>query len=224
MNQIPIVCDSCGYVATAAEREADHHLENRLVMATCIFSIGVVMFFTHIMTWGSYAFEVPMLQALRFTGMASTASLERMNAICMNLGKYDCVEDTYLQLARTDYSYLERLGIIQVRRSEFKQAAETFRNYLAKGGKSVEAQYQYARALSETGQIDEAAKYYEYVLAARPDVVQTTVIQNYVKMLMNKNRLTEARKVIQAIRTRGVVAAEFMDKEFKEIETRRRGS
>lgn len=216
----PVICDWCGYVATVTERLQEKKLESSLTTAVCVASIVLVLLFAHILSWGVYSFEIPALQVMKITGLVSVPTLERYAEICQSLGKYDCVEDTYTQLGAIDSSYFQKLGIFQYERKEYKQAASTLQTYLSKGGKDIEAEYHYARTLSQLGEVDEAAKYFDYVLAARPDVIQTTVIQNYVQMLIDRGRLDQANQVIQSYRKRKIVADNFMEKELEEIHKR----
>ena len=69
--------------------------------------------------------------------------------------------------------------------------------------------------------VDEAAKYYDYVLGAKPDVLQVTVIQNYVRLMMDAHRLDKAKQLIEEVRSKSAASAYFMDDEFKRIQANR---
>ena len=74
--------------------------------------------------------------------------------------------------------------------------------------------------MAQLGQVDDATKYFEQVLNARPDVLQVTVVQNYVKVLMDHQRYDQARKLIKDIRGKGPDSALFMDAEYKKAAER----
>jgi hypothetical protein len=54
-------------------------------------------------------------------------------------------------------------------------------------------------------------------LAAKPGILQVTVAQNYVKLLVGAGRLDQALNVIDRIRKKGENASQFMDSEYKVI-------
>jgi tetratricopeptide (TPR) repeat protein len=103
-------------------------------------------------------------------------------------------------------------------RGHYQEAVNTYRTFFSKGGVDLEASYNFARALGQVGMVDEASKYFDYVLGAKPDVVQVTVVQNYVKLLMEANRLDQAQKLIEGVRKQSETSAYFMEDEFKKIQ------
>jgi tetratricopeptide (TPR) repeat protein len=139
-------------------------------------------------------------------------------SICMERKKYDCVEQQYARLGQQNPQLMLRLGKFQMSRAHYNEAVNTYRTFFSKGGIDLEASYNFAKALGQVGQIDEAAKYYDYVLGAKPDVLQVTVIQNYVKLLMEANRLDKARTLIEQVRHKSDTSAYFMETEFKKIQ------
>ena len=105
-----------------------------------------------------------------------------------------------------------------MKRAKYNEAAQSFYKFFQKGGNDLEASYSYAKALAQLGQVDEATKYFEQVLAARPDVLQVTVVQNYVKLLVEHKRYDQGLKLIKDIRSKGPEYTSFMDAEFKTIQ------
>src|SRR6202042_3366331 len=122
-------------------------------------------------------------------GSSSNEDLEQMASICLERKKLDCVERAYSRLGERDQTQLLRLGKFEMSRGHYNEAVNTYRTFFTKGGIDLEASYNFARALGQVGMVDEAAKYYDYVLGAKPDVLQVTVIHNYVKLLMEAHRL-----------------------------------
>jgi tetratricopeptide (TPR) repeat protein len=186
-------------------------------------AVVIVLGFMQVVSWGGHAIEVLPLQAARLIGLDSLAANEHLARICLDLKKYECVERSYKRLAfaGTPDGFL-RLGKFQNSRLEYAAAAESFRQFFARGGRDLEASYGYARALGEIGRVDEASRYYDHVLAAKPDVLQITVVHNYVKALVDHGRLDQALKVISTIRRRGQSVSSFMDSEYKDIKQRLR--
>ena len=214
----PVICDHCGYTASPGRSIVMKAAERQ---TTIIYSAILVMFLAfalQVTTWDRHAGEIIPLKFKQLTGMASQSDVDRIGEICMDLKKYDCVESNYATAASNDWNKLAQLGHFQMRRGKFQDAAHTYYSYFQKGGQELEASYDYAKALAQLGQVDEATKYFDAVLAARPDTLQVTVVQNYVKLLMEHNRYEHAKKLISDIRGKGPQTGSFMESEFVKIQ------
>jgi tetratricopeptide (TPR) repeat protein len=215
-----IVCDSCGWVISSSESQFREKGEKRFVRFAVILSFIMVAGFLQLAVWDNHALEVLPLQFKELIGSSSNEDLETMAQICLERKKLDCVERDYSKLGERDMKNLLRLGKFQMNREHYNEAVNTYRNFFAKGGIDLEGSYLFARALGQVGMVDEASKYFDYVLGAKPDVLQVTVIQNYVKLLMEANRLDQAKKLIESVRNKSDTSAYFMDNEFKQIQQR----
>ncbi|MGZ6477810.1 MAG: tetratricopeptide repeat protein [Bdellovibrionales bacterium] len=182
----------------------------------------LIAFLMYVGSWGSYSLEVIPLKVGQWTHMGSAADMERLAQIGLDLKKLDLVEHEYKMLAQqVDPKNYVRLGKFQLNRMEYKEAAETYRQYFLLGKRDWEARFDYARALGEIGKIDEASKNFEYVLRARPGIRQVTVVQRYVNMLVKANRFDQAQRVIEHVRKQDPSASRFMDTEYKVIAERK---
>jgi tetratricopeptide (TPR) repeat protein len=152
-------------------------------------------------------------------GSHGVADAEAKAEICMDLKKWDCVETEYLTIAQSNPPQYIRAGGFQMKRAKYNEAAQSYYKFFQSGGQGLEASYNYAKALAELGQVDEAVKYFDQVLAAKPDTLQVTVVTNYVKLLMKHQRYDQAKVLIQKVRTEaGPTAESFMTAEFNEIQ------
>lgn len=220
----PTVCNSCGFVLSGKQKISEEKFERSFLVSIIVSAALFVSAFIHFANWGSAGVEVIAFKLGQIAGWNSKESVNRMAQICLDLKKYDCTERLYLQLARMDFKEYSRLGKFQFAQRKFKEAADSYKNFFASHGEDVEAHYIYARALGEIGDIDEAARHFDYVLSTKPDVVQITVVQNYVKYLIRANQLDHARRVIQQVRRRSETVSSFMEAELKDILQRRDGS
>jgi len=178
--------------------------------------IGFHLFFS---TWGGYTMEVRWLQVFGGSG-----SEERMAQICLETFQYDCTERHYLAMASRDSKQYMVLGKFQMSRQKYKEAAESFRMYLSQNeDPNKDATFLYARSLSETGQIDEAGRFYEEIIRSKTDVIPVTVMQKYVEMLIKNQRWAQAQKIIDEVRKRGENAQDFMQQQYTEIQARLMG-
>lgn len=213
-----IVCDHCGFVISPSEEFHREKGEKKFI--TLAFGIAFVLIagFLQLTSWDTYSIEVIPLQVKGLIGASTNQDLERLAEICLDRKKLDCVESTYARLSERDQSQLIRLGKFEMSRGHYQEAVNTYRGFFSKGGVDLEASYNFARALGQVGMVDEASKYFDYVLGAKPDVVQVTVVQNYVKLLMEANRLDQAQKLIEGVRKKSETSAYFMEDEFKKIQ------
>jgi tetratricopeptide (TPR) repeat protein len=171
-----------------------------------------------IANWDTAWIKIVPLAAKSTLGMMSPDDIEQKAQICMDLKKWDCVESEYNHAARIDASKWMRAGHFEMQRAKYNEAAQSYYKFFQNGGQDLEASYNYAKALAQLGQVDEAVKYFDQVLAARPDVLQITVVQNYVKLLMEHQRYNQAKNLIDKVRSEGgPTAGEFMEPEFEKI-------
>ena len=219
----PIVCNSCGNVLSPTQKATEEGLERSFLVITITTAVFIVASFIHVANWGNASLEVVGFKLGELIGTNSSQSIERMAKKCLEQKKFECTEKMYAELARADSKQLLRLGKFQLSQRKFKEASDSFRRFFAAGGGNIEANYMYAKALGELGAIEEASKHFDYVLAAKPGVVQITVVQNYVKYLISANKLDHAKKVIQNVRRRDTTVSSFMESELQDIIQRQGG-
>ncbi|NJL23982.1 MAG: hypothetical protein HC902_01520 [Calothrix sp. SM1_5_4] len=217
MTSIPAVCDGCGMVLSVNEETVQKQVQSTSLKWIVGSSVGLALMFMHLANWGSYSLEVLPIKAAQVLSMDSPTQAQRMALICMDLHKHDCVEDNYRRLSLHDITWLSKLAKFQFNRMKYAESAETYLHFFARGGQDLDSTYWAARALSEVGRVDEAAKYFDVVLGSKPGVLQITVAQNYVKMLRKAGRLEQARSVIESIQNQDESVKTFMASEHKEI-------
>lgn len=221
MRSYPVVCDCCGHVQSANQVVIEEKIEQSFLYSMIGFSVALIAGFMLVSNWGGHSLEAVTFKAGEIVGAHSPQDYEHFSKICMELRKYDCVEKMYFQIARKDPKQFARLGRFQLNQRKYKDAMESFRRYFANGNrKDVDVNYHYARALGEMGMIDEASKHFDFVLSAKPRVMQVTVVQNYVKYLVAANRYDKAQQVIFKMRRRDQTVSQFMDTELKMIQAR----
>lgn len=217
-KQTPMICNHCGYThSTGKTGNVVKDGERRTTQLFCGIAVFIVASYIQMSNWDSHSLEIIPLKAKETLGMKSVEDSNRLAEICLELKKWDCTEAEYLTVAKQDPTQVLRLANFQMKRGKFNEAAQTFYSFFQAGGQDLEASYSYAKALTKLGEVDEAVKYFDQVLAARPDVRQVTVVQNYVKLLMEHQRYDQAKALIVGIRKQDPTADMFMESEFKEI-------
>jgi tetratricopeptide (TPR) repeat protein len=220
----PTVCDHCGHVQSQSEAQSQRKQDYNFTIAGILTAIFISGAFLHIGSWGQHSVAVLPLQIGELLGSNSISKKETLAALALDVKQFETVESLYKQTAREDQSKILRLAKFQISLGKTQASIDTLRVLLIKDVSSFEGRYLLARSLGELGRVDEAISHYDYVLKAKPDVRQTTVLTNYVKMLMANNRLDEARKVIDDARRRDQTASMLMDTEYKVIIARQQGS
>ncbi len=224
VQESPVICNHCGHSATPNEKSVVNKMERRCTQWMVALSVLFVASYIQLMNWDTHSLSVIQLSVKDAMGASTITDTEQMAAICFDLKKWDCVESEYRKIAQQKPEQWFELGRFQVKRAKTQAAAESFYAYFngfnnqdPDQERQLEASYLYAKALAELGQVDEAVTYFEQVLASRPEVLQVTVVQNYVRMLMSHKRYEQAEKLIKDVRGQGPTAESFMEPEFQEI-------
>lgn len=214
----PVVCNHCGFTVSGNEVKVHNELDKKSIQIMVGISVFLSACYIQMSNWDSAWLEIVPLSVKETIGMSSPGDIEEKAAICMQLKKWDCVETQYIKASQIEPAQWERAGNFQMQRAKYNEAAQSYYKFFQAGGVNLESQYNYAKALAQLGQVDEAVKYFDQVLAAKPDVLQITVVQNYVKLLMDHQRYDQAKVLINKVRKDGGPSAgSFMESEFQQI-------
>lgn len=178
-----VVCSACGFVQSSSEHrlaETSHRKFVNVGVGLCLFFVAALV---QISVWDNYCLEVIPLQIKEMTGMSQDKDFERMAQICLERKRLNCVETQYAHLSKKDPKQLLRLGKLQMSREHYQDAVKTYKNYFKGGQKDLEATYNFAKALGQVGQIEEARKHYLYILNSRPDAILHAAAQNAYEKL-----------------------------------------
>ena len=175
---------SCGW--NTSYNPGDKQSQKNMVLFLFLTTGLIAGVLFHLFQWGGHSLSVI------FAGNSD------MVKICMDLKKYDCVENSYRKLYEKtgDLKYLAELGKLQFKRERYSNAGETYGLYFSKGGEGYEAAYYYAHALAKTNRVDSSIKYFESILRSKPNVVMITVVESYLQVLMANNRRQKAQEVL----------------------------
>lgn len=220
---------NCGWTAMLEPQFKDKKTTLKTSSLMLIVASFLVVSFIHGVNWDHHFFSIIPLKIKQTIGTASSHDLKEIAAICTERRKYSCAEEAYLQLVKQEPQPTEtmaELGELQFRMERYPAAIESYTNYIeAKEDssdiqKELDANYNLAIAYTRTGQFDQADIYFKKTLEKKPNVIQVTVIQKYVEMLVEANRLEDAKKVITTYRKKSTARESFMEKEYKDIQER----
>lgn len=218
LRESVIICSHCGYTTNQKQNQIEEKADKRYIALVSSICAAMTMAFVLIVQWDTHVLEAVPIKAKQMMGAASADELVRIREICEERKNLECQLEANKQLSRLDSEAYADLGKMLYLMGENKQAIAAFTKYFENGGLSLDASYHFARSLERDGQVEQASKHYEEVIAAKPDTLQITVTKNYIKMLMEYNKKKQARNVLKKIRKRGTSASDFMDPIFKELE------
>lgn len=214
---MPVICDHCGFTS-GNDQKLENEIQKKTITAFIAVSILVVAAHIQLSNWDKHSLSIIPLAVKEMIGADGPSDFEAKAAMCMELKKWDCVEASYLKAAAVDPVLLQRAGDFQMKREKWNPAAQSYYKFFQAGNQNLDVSYSYAKALAKLGQVDDAVKYFDQVLAAKPETLQVTVVQNYVKLLMDAQRFDQAKVLIAKIRKESGPAGEsFMEDEFKKI-------
>lgn len=214
-----VVCNHCGKTISNNEEKLERSIENSTLKFMVLFTVFVLVGGFLLTNWDTHSLEVIPLKVKELIGMTSPSDREQLASICLDLKKYDCVEEQYKKAAQIDPQKYIRLGQFQLQRGEQQAASGSFAIYFQNGGTDINAAYEYAKLLGDAGQIDAAVKYFEQILDAKKDVLQVSVIYAYVKALVKSGKYAEAKNLIENVRKQAPTGEQFMADEMTQIES-----
>lgn len=213
-----LVCSSCGWTPADSNKNVDKGMHKRFGIVASAIAVVATLSFIQAVEWDNHGTEIIPLKIKQTLGSASPTDLARIGEICIERSKLDCTEQAYKEMAQQTPEEYARLGKFQFQRGRFKDSTWAYGKYFEKGGQDMDAHYYFARSLSEVGQIDQAVEQFETVLASKPETLQVTVIQHYVRTLMDNQRYDQAKALIDNVREKSATNAYFMNDEFKKIQ------
>lgn len=201
--------------------ETRHANESGGVAALVGFTIVILAGLVHILNWDKYSIDILPLKAKQIFGFATVTDLKKVAEICEIRRKFPCQQTALwqaFQIDTTQKDLLVQLGSLQMKTEDYNAALRTYTAYFKANGQNIEARYEFARALAETGKLKDAKKHFQYVLNVSRDPIKTPeMARTYVKILMKNKDYVTAKAVISATRRTNRSAAYFLEKELKVI-------
>ena len=192
-----MIC-KCGW-NISFNRKALNKKNGSVIRGIALTSLGIMMGFAYLGSWGSSSLKIIPLKVQELTGSLNKQSFENLRQICFNLKKYSCVESAHQSFFNSskDINVLHQLGEFQIRKKDFNAALQTYKRYFQLEGKDIKAAYNFAKLLEKAGNKSSAEEYYKFALTVKPDVVQVTVMRAYINFLVNTGQIDKAKKELQ---------------------------
>ena len=214
------ICE-CGWYDTTPAKKAGAASEKRTIYAMVAGSVLLAVAYVHLATWGFYASSIPFVKIGQLTGTLSVEGHKELADACIKLGRIPCAKEAYLSLFRStgDAAGLMGLARLQYRLQDFDAAALTYSSYFRVGGTDGDAMLEYAKVLEFKGQLDEAVKFYDQSIVARPTTLSIAATTGIVRILTNQGQLEAARDRIVAFHGSAENAKNYLTGELQSLET-----
>lgn len=214
------ICTSCGWTESLSEKRRDDRVEKQTVGGMIV---GVALFTAlalHTFVWGSHAFSIPFYKIGQLAGMLSVEGYDRLADICMDVRKYACARQAYVDSYRQTQSpdSLTKLARLQVRMQENPSAMVTLTTYFRAGGTDGEAAILLGQLLEQSGQDSEAMRMYEKSIELRPDQLPVSATGAIVRILMRQGRYEEALSRLSTFHTSAGNAKGYLNTELQQVE------
>ena len=185
----------CGW-HKSCNKKIQSRIQKEVAKGIVMAGIGLMAGIVYINHWGTSSFKAMPLKIAQWTDQLNESSFTSLKKMCLELKKYDCVEQAHHSFLRSsgNLEVLAELGNFQYRRRKFKAASMTYNQYFTKKGKDVKAAYNYARILEKEGKAKSALSYYEYALTMHSNTIQVTIIRSYINLLVKSGQHNKARQ------------------------------
>jgi tetratricopeptide (TPR) repeat protein len=191
------------YETTAIDPTA---LDRRFIkFGAALCAVGMLAL-VHLINWGNSSLEVIPLKIKDVAGIASAENYSELADICMARGRYECVADSYYRISKLNPSDVDVnliLGDLERRLGNHSKALRAYDEYIRLDGPdAVRVNYGRGQSLAAVGEIDSAFLAFDKAILSKPDVIQTTVTEAYLELLIKNERYKKAKTVIAEARTR----------------------
>jgi hypothetical protein len=210
---------TCGWCDPTPETRASKTSEKKTIRAMIIGSLALVVVYGHLVSWGSYSLEIPIVKLQKLTGTLSTAGYVELAETCISLAKFSCAKDTYLGLYedKGDLNGLAGLAKLQVRLGETNDALATSARYFKAGGTNSETALNYGRLLESSGQFEPALQYYGLAISASGNVLPVQATTAKVLLLIKIGRYENAYADIESFYASAGNAKGYLNVEHEQL-------
>lgn len=180
---------------------------------------GLMMSFLMILFvgYGSNGLPVLWLSIKSVFSMADDSEHRRLIELCKEVNQLDCAAKAHEKLAQNDFLANASAGHFFLLKRDYTKALAHYERYFTAHPKDLNAAFDYARLLSWDGRRMEADKYYLMVINAKPNMLQHTVAESYVRHLLKYNDAETAKKFLRKWRSKGENASYFLESEWRSL-------
>jgi len=210
----------CGWTDTTAAKYTDKRNEKRTIRTLIAAAVILVAMYAHLLSWGTFAVQIPFVKLGEFTGLLSKAGYLELADVCVVLNKWDCAKDalTEVYTSKRDPAGLAARARLEARLGETAKAINTYSAYFAVGGNTIESMNHYGDLLNFADRNEEAIKAYESAIANTGSFLPVKAITGLVHVLMKQGRFEEALTRINSFHASADNAKGYLNTEKSQLE------
>lgn len=224
VKELLIVC-KCGAFYSRTEKALEQasprrHMFYGLLMAALLFGA-----LHQVRTYDTHFIEVIPYQVKALIKMDTKSDNLKVATMCLEVKNYKC----NLQQLKNAYSkdpldmlVMEELGTAHFKLKDYQASVDVFTEYFNKKGKSPDAGFVFAQSLEATNQDSKARRMYNWTIRQKPGVLQVTVTEKFIKLLIKNGKMNMAKKLIRFVQKNSSRTADFMQAELRVIKKSRR--
>ncbi len=220
-----LVCNTCGWVESRSRKSKEKKANwvSHFIMFGFAFALVSVFLFTD--RWGDdsgTAFKFEITDVFR---KATTQDYEKMFQICQNKNRHDCsvkFAQKLISLNPANTASWIFLTENAFASGNMNQAENYTRGFLKSGSSEPQGLLLAAKVFGKQSLVSESEEIFDRALKASSEKsdskLEIEVTRAHIQMLVENEKYSEARKLIDAYRARGGTWAYFMYKEMAIIE------
>ena len=189
----------CGYGAKDSLQVVLEKRDRTVIGAYIVTSLIIMLAYMHILNWGPFAFQAPLLKTEHFIGILNGKGYVKLAAACSARAKEQCAKQAYVDMYNhtKDIEAISMLAQLEVRLHETEVAVKTFEAYYKKGGKNPNVALQYAMALEQVHSYDASVRYLLLSIKQNPDKLSVVATGELLRILIAQQKYAKAQNIIE---------------------------
>lgn len=215
-----IVCPSCGHTESKNNKSLFLDFLSSSV-GFLIITTGLVFSLFAIKKWDTFVMKALPLQFRSAIGTANTGEHFKLVEICESRKNLSCVEKYTDKIMQQQPENIEALRIKahnQFIHKEFEAAFQNYKLYSELQGDNPDAFYELGKLYIQNNDVKMAIQSFETSINAKPDTLQITVLENYVKALIADQNYQKAYDTIKYVQENSRKSLFFMNTDFEKLE------
>jgi predicted transposase YbfD/YdcC len=195
--------------------------KNQKIIIPAYFIVSLLIFFgyTHFISWGPYAYKVPLLKAKEMTGIIDSKGYTELAEACAARGRARCAKQAYFDIyaKNKDIEGVAMLAQLEARNHEASLAVKDFDFYFKNGGKNPTVSFQYALALEQVHDYANALRFLKASARDSNDKLAINVNASILRILMTQQKYVQAHNFIENFWSKSEVAKAYFNTEAAQI-------
>lgn len=195
-----VLCE-CGWLGSKNEEKFEKDTQKKAITWILSVSTFVLLGFIHSTKWGNDSINVIPYQVQILTQTASPETRLAFAELSIKHRHYTQGESNLSKWAESTNTpeAWEKLAILRTKMKSYPSAVLAFEKYQQSEGTNPLTLFQYAQVLEELGQPEMAEQIYIGIVGLDKDTYQRTVVEELVRLLVNQQRLKEAKTILSQL-------------------------